>query len=96
MLRVNETAFNFTLEVRYTGAGGGSLTLRNIMFREAGTRFWNQHRQLSVMLTLSQRTWYALVTNSQFATLKHAQFAFTTQNVMNEGIQREARQILGK
>lgn len=95
MIRVNETLFNFTLEVKYTGAGGGSLTLANIMFRETGTTIWNHHDQLSIELTLSGQTWYALVSNNQFAAISDVQFLFTTQNVMKRGIEMEARQIIG-
>lgn len=95
MIRVNETVFNFTLEVKYTGAGGGSLTLVNIMFREAETTTWNHHNQLSIELTLSRQTWYALVTNNHFAAISDVQFSFTTQNEMKQGIEMEARQIIG-
>lgn len=96
VLRVNETVFNFTLEVRYTGTGGGSLTLTNIMFREAGTTAWNQHNQPSVLeLIRSGKTWYVLVTNDQFATIGDVEFSFRTQNTMKHGIQMEASQIIG-
>lgn len=95
MIRVNETVFNFTMEVRYTGAGGGALTLTNIMFREAGTTIWNNHNQIRIELTLSGRIGYAIVTNIQFAMIKEAEFSFATQNVMKQGVQTEARQTVG-
>ena len=95
MIRVSETVFNFTMEVRYTGAGGGGLTLTNIMFREAGTTNWNHHDQIRIELSLSGQIGYALVTNMQFAMIEDVQFSFGTQNVMKRRIEMEARQTVG-
>jgi hypothetical protein len=96
IIRVNDTTFNFSLEVRYTGAGGGNLTLTNIMFREVDTMIWNHHSPHRVELIQSGRTWYALVTNSEFAAIGDAEFLFTTQNVMNQGVEMKAGQIISK
>lgn len=96
---MNETTFNFTLEVRYTGAAGGDLTLGNIMFRDIGTNnsIWMQHGT-DVDLIRSpyfSLIWYALVSNSKFAVISDVEFSFTARNVMNLEVQHTAVQEVG-
>ena len=94
---MNETTFNFTLEVLYTGAGGGDLTLINIMFREMATNssIWIQHgTDVDLICSpYSSLIWHALVRNSKFAAISDVEFSFTVRNIMNLEVQFTAQEM---
>ena len=96
-IRVNETAFNFTVEVVYTGAGGGGLTLTDITFREKETEEWFMHTsEVELHSASTSNMFYAVIVNSQFAGISDVEFSLTTRNRMNHGIPTMLMQRLRK
>ena len=98
-IRLNDTAFNFTLDVLYTGAGTGTdLTLLNIRFREDdSSEEWVDYED-SVDLTRSphhRNIWYAIVASEQFAAIEEVLFSVVIQNIVSRGITMTTRQLIG-
>ena len=87
--RVNKTAFNFTLEVFYTG--GGDIKLFSI----------GNSSNTSTLLTsvtpvqsqTSPRLWYAVITESMFDGLEDPIFNINVTNAMEHSV---IQQVLGE
>ena len=95
-IRLNETAFNFTVEVQHTGSGSDNLTLVDIMFREVGTNVWIRHNQsLLHLMKNGGETWYMVLSNGEFANIQNVEFSFSVQNNLNHRVHTMKRQVIG-
>ena len=81
-MRVNNTAFNFTLEVFYTG--GGDINLFSI---ENGSNAFTLLVSVTpVQSQISPWLWYAVVTDSVFEGLEDPRFNISVTNAMEQSI----------
>lgn len=98
-LRLNETAFNFTLDVIYTGVGSGrGLALIDVQFRERSGNNWFHHGA-TIELTASQYSreiWCGVASNDNFAMIEDVEFFVSIKNTANLVTTMTAYQELGK
>ena len=88
-LKINKTAFNFTLEVFYTG--GGDIKLFSI-----GNSSNTPTLLTSVTPVQSQtspRLWYAVITDSMFDGLEDPIFNISVTNAMEQSV---IQQVMGE
>lgn len=95
--KLNQTAFNISVGVVYTGSGGGTLTLTDISFREAGTNntFVSHTSSLSLEDT-GQMERYGIIANRLFADIMEVEFSITIQNMQSHGLSTKLIQRLCK
>lgn len=94
-LRVNDTAFNFTLEVFYTG--GGDLERFSIRLQQSGSgTFVPLATVAPIQSQTSPRLWYAVVTNSAFESLEEPTFDINIVNAMEQSILQRVQGDVGK
>ena len=94
-LRVNDTAFNFTLEVFYTG--GGDLERFGIQLQRSGSGTFNP--LITVTPTQSQtspRLWYAVVVHPIFDDLEDPRFNINVVNSMQQSVTHPVSGEVGK
>ncbi len=96
-IRLNETTFNFSLQVVYTGVGPGALHLVNIMFRETGSVEYTLLTSVVELVADSSDSqhWYGVLSDSQFADATDIEFLMNTQNSMDLGVATSATQSIG-
>ena len=94
-LRVNSTAFNFTLEVTYTG--GGDIVQFAVRLRE------NERSTFIPLDTLvpkqsesNPRVWYAVLMDERFASLVDPEFEVITRNFLDQSTALPVRGEDGK
>ena len=85
-LRVNDTAFNFTLEVFYTG--GGDLEQFIIQLQQSGSgTFTTLTTVTPVQSQTSRRLWYVVIVNPDvFDGLEDPQFNICIVNAMQKSV----------
>jgi hypothetical protein len=85
-LRVNDTAFNFTLEVFYTG--GGDLEQFSIQLQQSGSGTFTTLTSVTpVQSQTSPRLWYAVVVNpNEFDGLEDPRFNVIVVNAMQQSV----------
>ena len=94
-LRVNDTAFNFTLEVLYTG--GGVLERFSIRLQQSGSGTFNFLTNVApIQSQTSPRLWYAVVTNSAFENLEEPTFDINIVNAMGQSTVERVMGEVGK
>ena len=94
-LRVNNTAFNFTLEVFYTG-GGDLEQFRIKLLQEGSGTFTTLKTVAPVQSQISPRLWYAVVVNHTFEGLEEPRFNIIVVNAMLQSVTAEASGEVGK
>ena len=95
-LRVNDTAFNFTLEVFYTG--GGDLEQFIIQLQQGGSgTFTTLTTVTPIQSQTSPRLWYAVVDDPDvFDGLEDPQFNVNIVNAMGQSVTTAASGESGK
>lgn len=88
--RESSTTLNVTVNVVYTGSGGGGLSLVNLRVRELGASD-NSWIQLGFGANLIPSSffvgiWSTLVTSQQIAMLMNVELSFTIENSASRGI----------
>ena len=79
-LRLNTTAFNFTLNVEYTG--GGDITNFAIRFRENDSTDWIplETQVVPTSSPQSRRSWFGIVASAQFEAIVEVEFEVVIHN----------------
>ena len=90
-LRVNKTAFNFTLEVFYTG--GGDINLFSI--ENSSNAFTLLVSVTPVQSQTSPRLWYAVVIDSIFEGLEDPGFNISVTNAMGQSVIQQVQGEIG-
>ena len=95
-LRVNDTTFNFTLEVFYTG--GGDIEQFIIQLQQSGSStFITVTTVAPVQSQTSPRLWYAIVVDPDvFDGLEDPQFNINIVNFMQQNVTAAASGEVGK
>ena len=91
-LRVNNTAFNFTLEVFYTG--GGDINLFSI--ENSSNTFTLLVSVTPVQSQTSPRLWYAVVIDSTFEGLEDPGFNISVTNAMGQSVIQQVQGEIGR
>ena len=97
-LKVNDSTFNFVVEVLYTGAGSGNLRLVEISFREADEILENWirlGRSLDLVPNESRWNWHVVVQDERIAQISRVEFSFRIQNILNLEVNRTVEGISG-
>ena len=82
-LRLNDTAFNLTLTVIYTG--GGDIDTFAVRFREGRMSPWAPAGVVApIQSRLSSRLWYTVLSNSMFQSIEEPQFEVIIANTMGQ------------
>ena len=94
-LRVNDTAFNFTLEVAYTGGGG--IQQFSIRLQQSGSSTLTPIATVTpVQSQTSPRLWYAVVKDSRFNRSEEPRFDITIVNAMEQSVVQRVQGEVGK
>ena len=94
-LQVNNTTFNFTVEVFYTG--GGDLERFSIRLQQSGSSLFDFFTTVvPIQSQTSPRLWYAVVTNSAFENLKEPTFDINVLNTMEQSVVQQVQGEVGK
>ena len=94
-LRVNDTAFNFTVEVFYTG--GGDLQQFSIKVKQGDSGTFTTLKTVApVQSQTSPRLWYAVVVNRTFEGLEEPRFNIIVVNAMQQSVTKLASGEVGK
>ena len=92
---MNNTAFNFTLEVFYTG--GGDLQQFSIKLQQGDSSTFTTLKTVApVQSQTSPRLWYAVVVNRTFEGLEEPRFNILVVNAMQQSVTEEASGEVGK
>ena len=91
-LRVNNTAFNFTLEVFYTGGGD----IEQFSIQNGSSTFILLMTVAPVQSQTSPRLWYAIVTDLVLDGLEEPIFDITIVNAMEQSIVQQVPGEVGK
>ena len=90
-LRINNTAFNFTLEVFYTG--GGDIKLFSI--ENSSNVFTLLTSVTPVQSQHSPQLWYAVITDPMFDGLEDPRFNINVTNAMDQGVMQQVQGEIG-
>ena len=90
-LRVNKTAFNFTLEVFYTG--GGDIKLFSI--ENSSNVFTLLTSVTPVQSQNSPQLWYAVITDPMFDGLEDPRLNINVTNAMDQSIMQQVQGEIG-
>ena len=95
-LRVNETTFNFTFEVFYTG--GGDLEQFDIQLQRkgSGTFVLLTNTTPLIQSQTSPRLWYTVVVDPVFDGLEVPRFNITILNAMEQSVEQPILGEVGK
>ena len=94
-LRVNATAFNFTLQVAYTG--GGDIVEFAVRLRENGMSTFVSLGNLAPVRSISNpRLWFAVLTDERFANLMDPEFQVITSNFLEQSTSSRVLGMDGK
>lgn len=94
-LRVNSTAFNFTLQVTYTG--GGDIVEFAVRLRENGqSTFIPLDTLVPEQSQSNPRVWYAVLIDERFAQLVDPEFQVITSNFRGQSTSEPVRGEDGK
>ena len=95
-LRVNETTFNFTLKVFYTG--GGDLEQFDIQLQRkgSGTFVLLTNTTPLIQSQTSPRLWYTVVVDPVFDGLEVPRFNITILNAMEQSVEQPVLGEVGK
>ena len=92
---MNDTAFNFTLEVFYTG--GGDLEQFIIQLQQGGSGTFTTLTTVPVQSQTSPRLWYAVIDDPDaFDGLEDPQFNINIVNAMQQSVTAAASGESGK
>ena len=95
-LRVNDTAFNFTLKVFYTG--GGDLEQFGIQLQDPESGIFNPLSTITpIQSQTSPRLWYTVVVNTKFDDLdpEGLRFNINVVNAMGQGVAQPVSEEVG-
>ena len=90
-LRVNNTAFNFTLEVFYTG--GGDIKL--FIIENGSSAFTLLAYVTPVQSQTLPQLWYTAITDPMFDGLEDPRFNITVINAMEQNIMQQVQGEIG-
>ena len=91
-LRVNNTTFNFTLEVFYTGGGD----IEQFSIQNGSSTFILLMTVAPVQSQTSPRLWYAIVTDLVLDGLEEPRFDITIVNAVEQSIVQQVPGEVGK
>ena len=90
-LRVNNTAFNFTLEVFYTGGGD----IKQFSIENGSSSFILLTSVTPVLSQTSPRQWYIVITDSIFDGLEDPRFNINVTNAMDQSVMQQVQGEIG-
>ena len=91
-LRVNNTAFNITLEVFYTGGGA----IKQFSIESGSSAFVFPITATPIQSQTSSRLWYTIIIDPAFDGLEEPKFNITVINAMELSIVQQVQGEIGK